>query len=52
MNIEQVLISDQIDENCIDLLNNYEINVVYKTNFSKSELIKEIPVSKILRKIL
>ena len=47
LSLKKVLISDDIDPKCIQILQNNGIDVVKKTNMTKQQLISEIPVSEI-----
>lgn len=42
--IKKVLISDNVDKKCEELLRKHNINVVSKFNLSPAELIKELEV--------
>ena len=44
-NLRNVLISDEVDDKCVDILRSNGIEVVKNTKFSKDQLISEIPVS-------
>ena len=43
--LKKVLISDEIDERCIDVLKKNGVDVVKNTKLTKEQLIAEIPVS-------
>lgn len=45
MKLNSVLISDEVDQKCIKILQENGIKVVKNTKLSKEELLKEIPVS-------
>lgn len=42
--LNRVLISDNVDKKCEELLRNHNIDVVSKFNLSPAELIKELEV--------
>lgn len=42
--LKKVLISDEVDPKCVQILQNNDIEVVKNTKLSKEELIQEIPV--------
>ncbi|XP_041367375.1 D-3-phosphoglycerate dehydrogenase-like [Gigantopelta aegis] len=44
LSLKKVLISDDIDPKCIEILQNNGIEVVKKTNLTKEQLISEIPI--------
>ena len=44
-NLQNVLISDEVDDKCVDILRSNGIEVVKNTKLSKEQLISEIPVS-------
>jgi len=44
MRIKSVLITDDIEQECIDILKSNGIHVVMKTNISKEQLVDEIQV--------
>ena len=43
--LSSVLISDEVDQKCVTILQENGIKVVKNTKLSKEELLKEIPVS-------
>lgn len=43
--LNSVLISDEVDQKCVTILQENGIKVVKNTKLSKEELLKEIPVS-------
>lgn len=43
--LSHVLISDAVDQSCVDLLKSNNIDVTCKYKLPKEELLKEIPVS-------
>lgn len=43
LTLKKVLISDEVDPRCVDILTNNGIQVVKNTKLSKEELLKEIP---------
>ena len=45
LNLQNVLITDEVDDKCVDILRSNGIEVVKNTKLSKEELIAEIPVS-------
>lgn len=45
LKIQNVLISDNLDECCKEIFNENGINVKVETKLTKEELLKEIPVS-------
>ena len=45
LNLQNVLITDEVDDKCVDILRSNDIEVVKNTKLSKEELIAEIPVS-------
>lgn len=45
MKLNSVLISDEVDQKCVTILQENGIKVVKNTKLSKEELLKEIPVS-------
>ena len=45
LTLRKVLISDEVDEQCVTILQNSGVNVVKNTKLSKEQLIQEIPVS-------
>jgi hypothetical protein len=44
-NLSSVLISDEVDQKCVDILQENGIKVVKNTKLSKEDLLKEIAVS-------
>jgi hypothetical protein len=48
MKIEKVLISDNLDNCCLEILTKNGIEVKAETKLNKEELLAEIPVSKIV----
>ena len=52
LKIEKVLISDNLDNCCLEILTKSGIEVKAETKFSKEELLAEIPVSKIVWEML
>ena len=47
LQLKKVLISDDIDAKCVNILQSNGVDVVKNTKLSKAELIAEIPVSKL-----
>lgn len=45
INLTSVLISDEVDQKCVNFLQENGIKVVKNTKLSKEELLKEIAVS-------
>lgn len=45
ISLSRVLISDEVDPKCVDILQSHGVEVVTNTKLSKNELIAEIPVS-------
>ena len=46
-NIRTVLISDDVDQKCVDILENNGFNVTKNIKLSKAELLEEVKVSQI-----
>ena len=46
LNIRSVLISDEVDDQCVTVLKENGIDVVKNTKLTKEQLIEEIPVSR------
>lgn len=44
-NLSSVLISDEVDQKCVQILQDNGIKVLKNSKLSKEELLKEIPVS-------
>lgn len=52
-NLSSVLISDEVDQKCVQILQDNGIKVLKNSKLSKEELLKEIPVSNMFfRKLL
>ena len=45
LSLKNVLISDEIDQQCVEILRQNGVEVVKNTKLSKEQLLQEIPVS-------
>lgn len=46
MDIKSVLVCDAVDEACVNLLKEFDINVTYKLKMSPAELCAEVKVKR------